>query len=130
MQGLSVKPRAVGPLSATHACGRAHVAGTFFGDVAGVRVMLCDSMSFVCVRCCICGDLVSSVLRWVLLSLQGKSVRSFPSGHSSESMAGTFYVTLLCWCDLWRYAAARKGWRRSLLVSVVVCATAVMVVVV
>ena len=45
------------------------------------------------------------------------SARSFPSGHSSESMAGTLYVTLICWADLSRYPGANKGWRRSLLVS-------------
>lgn len=48
--------------------------------------------------------------------LQGESMRSFPSGHSSTSMAGTLYVTLVCWGDLSRYGAARRGWRRSLYV--------------
>ena len=49
-------------------------------------------------------------------TFQGTSVRSFPSGHSSESMAGTLYVTLICWADLSRYPGAHEGWRRSLLV--------------
>lgn len=35
-------------------------------------------------------------------------------------MAGTLYVTLVCWGDLSRYAATRKGWRRSVCVSAVV----------
>ncbi|CAM9793575.1 unnamed protein product [Ascophyllum nodosum] len=51
----------------------------------------------------------------VYSSLEGMSARSFPSGHSSESMAGTLYVTLICWADLSRYPGAHKGWRRSLL---------------
>eukprot|EP00903_Cladosiphon_okamuranus_P020896 g19189.t1 len=48
-------------------------------------------------------------------SFKGKSIRSFPSGHSSMSMAGTLYVTLVCWGDLSRFASDQKSWRRSLL---------------
>ena len=33
------------------------------------------------------------------------------------SMAGTLYVTLVCWGDLSRFASDHKSWRRSLLVS-------------
>lgn len=51
-------------------------------------------------------------------AVKGTSTRSFPSGHSSESMAGTLYVTLVCWVDLSQNTTARKGWRRSLCVSV------------
>lgn len=51
------------------------------------------------------------------LHMQGKSIRSFPSGHSSMSMAGTLYVTLVCWGDLSRFASDHKSWRRSLLVG-------------
>ncbi|CAM9337670.1 unnamed protein product [Ascophyllum nodosum] len=51
----------------------------------------------------------------VYSSLEGTSIRSFPSGHSAKSMAGTLYVTLICWADLSRYPGAHKGWRRSLL---------------
>ncbi|CAM9817727.1 unnamed protein product, partial [Sphacelaria rigidula] len=46
--------------------------------------------------------------------LAGKSMRSFPSGHASESMAGTAYVTLLCWLDLTRRSHDN---RRTLVVS-------------
>ncbi len=49
--------------------------------------------------------------------VQGKSIRSFPSGHSSMSMTGTLYVTLVCWGDVSRFAADHRGWRRSLLVG-------------
>eukprot|EP00752_Nemacystus_decipiens_P006027 g5443.t1 len=48
-------------------------------------------------------------------SFKGMSIRSFPSGHSSMSMAGTLFVTLVCWGDLSRYASDHKSWRRSLL---------------
>ncbi|CAM9523922.1 unnamed protein product, partial [Pylaiella littoralis] len=50
-----------------------------------------------------------------MASYKGKSIRSFPSGHSSMSMAGTLYVTLVGWGDLSRFAADHKGWRRTLL---------------
>lgn len=51
------------------------------------------------------------------LACQSISIRSFPSGHASESMAGMAYVTLLCWADLTRHTyGGRQGWRRTLLV--------------
>ncbi|CAM9310382.1 unnamed protein product, partial [Laminaria digitata] len=56
-----------------------------------------------------------------LSSLKGESIRSFPSGHSSMTMAGTLYVTLVCWAELSRSAAARKGWLRSIYACVCFC---------
>ncbi|CAM9534118.1 unnamed protein product [Ectocarpus sp. 6 AP-2014] len=56
-----------------------------------------------------------------MMSLKAKSIRSFPSGHSSMSMAGMFYVTLVCWGDLSRFAAENKSWRRSLLAYLSIC---------
>eukprot|EP00904_Undaria_pinnatifida_P004727 jgi/Undpi1/14255/HiC_scaffold_9.g03904.m1 len=56
-----------------------------------------------------------------LTSIKETSIKSFPSGHSAMSMAGTFYVTLVCWGYLSRSAAARKGWLRSILAWLSFC---------
>ncbi|CAM9307849.1 unnamed protein product, partial [Scytosiphon promiscuus] len=48
-------------------------------------------------------------------SFKGMSIRSFPSGHSSMSMAGTLYITLVCWGDVSRFTSDSKGPRRTFL---------------
>lgn len=59
---------------------------------------------------------------------QTESIRSFPSGHSAMTMAGTLYVTLVSWAELSRTAAARKSWLRSVLVSAPLSVAAVVII--